>query len=634
MTLLEPCLAINCLVVRRNGHAVVNIQFHRGLNILRGENSAGKTTIVRFLAYALGAENVFFNQTALLCSETYLEISVNGAVLTLRRNITATAQQPLAFYWGAMDEAIDARAENNWQVFPFRRSESKESFSQILFRLLGMPELRGDSGSNITMHQLSRLLYSDQERPSGELFRAEKFDPAITRAAVGDYLLGIDSNELYELRLRQTTLEKDLAEVRSAMRAIYTAFGASGTNISLDFLQERLSSLGSELQALNESLSSISLNLVQKPTSGNEDDRLRNELSAAHSYLSRIKYRRQELESDIADSALFVTELEERVASLAESIVAEVHLGEAVFSFCPACFTKIDVSATPNGCCTLCKSAISADSAKSQLARMRNELALQLRESNQIREAKIGELERTIHEAPAVEVRVKELEREFSRNRASWAPPQQLAIQKISREIGRKEQEIAHTAELLKLAGLFTEHTDRAGRIESEMTWIRSRIDAVRREQEGRRQRAYLTVADALKELLRGDLERQAEFQNAEDIDIDFAANRIRIDGHSQFSASSMIYLQHSFHLALLLASTRADYFRFPRFVILDGIEDGGMEPDRSFNFQRLISAESDASTAEHQIILATSQICPDLDTEQYVVGARFTHDEKSIQIS
>lgn len=112
---------------------------------------------------------------------------------------------------------------------------------------LVLPEL-------ITMHQLLRLIYSDQETPSGELFRSEKFDPAITRAAVGDYLLGIDANELYELRLRENTLEKQLAEIKSGIRTIYTAFGSSGTDISLDFLQDRINNLSLGLRGLHEKL--------------------------------------------------------------------------------------------------------------------------------------------------------------------------------------------------------------------------------------------------------------------------------------------------------------------------------------------------------------------------------------------
>ncbi len=194
MTLHKPTILVNRLVVKKNGHSVMDIYFHAGLNIIAGENSSGKTTAIRFIAYALGSENISFNQVAQLCDDIYLEVTANEAVVTLRRQVSTQQMQPLSVFWGGMQAAMDVGA-SMWQQYPFKRSESKESFSQILFRLLEMPELRGEGGSNITMHQLMRLVYSDQETPASDIFRHDRFDRGITRAAVGDYLLGIDSTE-------------------------------------------------------------------------------------------------------------------------------------------------------------------------------------------------------------------------------------------------------------------------------------------------------------------------------------------------------------------------------------------------------------------------------------------------------
>ena len=78
---------------------------------------------------------------------------------------------------------------------------SKESFSQILFRALGLPELRGESAANITMHQILRLMYVDQRTPHDEIFRAEPFDTQLTRETVGNYLCGVYSDGLYDAKL-------------------------------------------------------------------------------------------------------------------------------------------------------------------------------------------------------------------------------------------------------------------------------------------------------------------------------------------------------------------------------------------------------------------------------------------------
>jgi multidrug efflux pump subunit AcrA (membrane-fusion protein) len=633
MTLLKPTILINRLRVVKDGKVVMEIALHAGLNVITGENSSGKTTAVRFIAFALGAESINFNKVALLCDEVFLEIAANGAIVTLRRHVSDQAMPPLAIFWGAMEAAV-AAVSSLWQQFPFKRSESKESFSQVVFRLLDMPELRGEGGSNITMHQLMRLIYSDQETPPADIFRFDRFDRAITRAAVGDYLLGIDSSELYELKLQEAAADKEASSLRASIKTIYGTFGHSGTNISLDFLDARIQTLGSEIMFLQTRLENIHTEAAPKTSSTKEDSSLRTKLNVAHSSLSKLKQTKVDLESEIADSDLFLRELEERMFSLEESSVAESYLGTAVFSFCPSCFSKVEPGLGDASACALCKSSIPEDAARSQLARMRNELALQLRESGTIRAQQLEELDSVVGHIPSAEAQLKTLEAEFKRNQAQWRSPDQILMQSLSKEIGGKEQEIKNALELKKLADLLDKLGEKLGEVEGRLEWTRGRIEAVAREQTGRRNDAYFSVANHLKMILKEDLFRQAEFAQAEDIGIDFAANRVTIDGQTHFSASSMVFARHAFHLALLLSSLDKAYFRYPRLLILDGIEDGGMEPDRSYNFQRIIAKHSESSAVEHQIIMTTMSVCPELDDDRYIVCRKFTHDEKSINLA
>jgi hypothetical protein len=632
MTLHKPTILVNHLVVTKNGMPVMDIHFHAGLNIINGENSSGKTTAIRFIAYALGSESISFNQVAQLCDEIYLEIFTNEAVVTLRRNVSTQIMRPLSIFFGGMVAALSG-AVTQWQQYPFKISESKVSFSQMMFRLLEMPELRSEGGSNITMHQLMRLIYSDQETPSSDLFRYDRFDRGITRAAVGDYLLGIDSTELYDLKLQESAADKEASAIRTSIKTIYSTFGQSGTNISLDFLDNQIQTLASEIDSLQSKLQNIYNEVSPKSSSSKEDNSLRAKLSDAHSKLSKLKQKKIDLQTEIADSELFLRELEERMFSLEEATIAESYLGTAVFSYCPSCFSKLEAVEENKSTCALCKSEIAEDSARSQLARMRNELALQLKESGTIREQQLEELDSVTLNIPLAESQLKSLEAEFKRNQSEWRSPDQIQVQKISKEIGGKEQEIKNALELKKLADLLEKLTQKLGDVESRLEWVRGRIKSVKLEQTGRRQSAYLSVATNLKMILKEDLFRQAEFAQADDIDIDFAANHLTIGGEKQFSASSMVFVRHGFHLALLLSSLERDYFRYPRLLILDGIEDGGMEVDRSYNFQNIIARHSAGSDVVHQIIMTTMSVCPDLDNDRYIVGRKFTHNEKSIGI-
>ena len=142
-----------------------------------------------------------------------------------------------------------------------------------------------------------------------------------------------------------------------------------------------------------------------------------------------------------------------------------------------------------------------------------------------------------------------------------------------------------------------------------------------------------LEVAQTLGRLLREDLNRQAEFQKADNIQFSFTDNIVAVEGATQFSESSTVVLRHLFHLALLSASTRIPEMRLPRFLMLDGIEDGGMELERSYRLQEIIVNECAKFTCDYQLIFATSQIAPKLENEKYVVARQFSENSRSLYI-
>lgn len=633
MTRFDPSLFIRRLVVLRDGNIVADLKFKLGLNVIAGENSSGKTTLIRFLAFALGAENIKFNSTALLCDATLCEAELNGAVITLRRAISDRTQSALSIFWGLMEAALSGSV-TEWQTFSFRRTESKPSFSQVLFQALSLPELRGEAGNNITMHQVMRLVYSDQETPGADLFRTERFDSPITRQAVGDYLLGIDDNDLYDLQLRAVTLEKEESALGTALKAVYSALGKAGTNISMDFIETRLRSLGLELQQSRDQLHGDEI--ASTPIQGDgaqENDRIRTALTQTHRDLSALKDRRLRVEQRISDAELLVVELTIRSQEIEESISAADYLGAVRFSVCPCCLSDIGGRPPTSGICNLCNSPIEESAAKTQLVRMKNELALQALESNQIKRDLHDERNELYREVEAAQEKLQLLESQFATSSANWRSSFDIRRDQLLTAVGRIEEEIRQLLDYRKLAQSLDEQSATRANIASELKRIRDTIFSLRQLQVNRKEHAYEAVARNLQMILKGDIPRAKEFSNPREISFEFASNSISIDGERQFSASSMVYLRHSFRLALLFASLEKAYFRFPRLLIIDGVEDGGMELERSHNFQNLISRSSIASSVDHQIIFATSSISAEVDGPSTVVGRKFSHQERSLQI-
>jgi hypothetical protein len=144
---------------------------------------------------------------------------------------------------------------------------------------------------------------------------------------------------------------------------------------------------------------------------------------------------------------------------------------------------------------------------------------------------------------------------------------------------------------------------------------------------------AYAMVEKEILALLHGDLPREQAFIQATTVQFDFAANKLGVNNQSYFSASSRVILRNSFFVGLFGAATKDPSFRHLRLCMLDSIEDKGMQPDRSHNFQRMLVGVSQAALCEHQIIFATSMIAPELNVPNLTVGHYSTLEKPTLNI-
>lgn len=200
MTLLKPSLFVNRLMVLAGDHRGYDERFGRGLNLISGDsNSVGKSTIANLIAYALGYDFTNWTPEVLRFDAVLIEVEINGATITLKRDLTSKRQRPMDVYWGTLEDA-NAASWSDWQRFPFSRSESKDSFSSLLFKLLELPEVHTDLRGKLTMHQLLRLMMVDQSTPYDSMFGSEQFDSPTTRREVGAILCGYYSDREYKLR--------------------------------------------------------------------------------------------------------------------------------------------------------------------------------------------------------------------------------------------------------------------------------------------------------------------------------------------------------------------------------------------------------------------------------------------------
>ena len=200
--------------------------------------------------------------------------------------------------------------------------------------------------------------------------------------------------------------------------------------------------------------------------------------------------------------------------------------------------------------------------------------------------------------------------------------------------IGELNQRLRQLAEYHRLAEVLEDLQLQRSGFEAKKSYLQDQIAKLQGQNDVSKKIAKDVISESLIYLLKNDLPRQDEFIDAQGVDWNFLKNRVSVNGQTQFSESSMVILRHSFHLALLVASVKEEIFRFPRFLMIDGIEDGGQEPDRAYKFQRLLVDVCESLENEYQVIFATSGIEATLDVDEYVVGKRSTTEDKTLSIA
>ncbi|MCB0278524.1 MAG: AAA family ATPase, partial [Calditrichaeota bacterium] len=219
-------LVVNRLIINTiDGKIAYDEEFHKGINIIRGDNSSGKSTITHFLFYVLGGAFNNWVKEARKCSDVMAEIEINGAIVTLKRELNfnehtgkSNDKEALRIFWGNISDALSSHSSEGWHKYGFNTTNDIKSFSNVLFENLEIPIVKGDN--NITMHQILRLLYLDQDSPTSSLFLYEQFDSSLTRETVSNLLLGVYDHEIYERKQRKIEVENELNDVKREIRAL------------------------------------------------------------------------------------------------------------------------------------------------------------------------------------------------------------------------------------------------------------------------------------------------------------------------------------------------------------------------------------------------------------------------------
>ena len=622
-----------------DGQVAYDELFHKGVNIIRGQNSSGKSTIVRFIFFVLGGCYGDFVPEALRCESVMAEVCINGnTVITLKRYLEkredgkVNGYTPMYLFFGPMDEAL--KQHGGWQRYGYKTTTERRSFSNVLFEIMGLPEFKADS--NITMHQILRLIYLDQESPLSSLFFFESFDKEIIRETVSELLMGLYDEKLSEAKLERLAVLKKIEETAIAIK--YTgdtlanpqAKSVAYIKMVIDNLTREIKENTEQVQALRWQNRAIQ---TENEEMKREYERYQEEIASQRKACVELENDIQQLHAEQQDTQYFIKALEGKIEALDRSIATRDYFDSLHLEYCPECLSRIEDTAE-EGHCRLCKSPIDSSKGKTQAIRIRLELDFQIRESRILMQANENDIREKEALLKAKKQQLATAQQQYDNAVHNVRSTQDEQIDRLIQDIGYKEGDINQYRTMLEQAERYESLEKELEALKTREAQLRKFIQAAEHRIEVGKRAIKRSISENGVYMLKNDEDRQTEFMNASDFEVDYKQNLAYISNQRiKLSASSEFYLKMAARFALLFASLQVGSMMYPRLMFSDNMEDKGMEPDRAANFQRLVVKRlKDLGNPEYQLIFATSMIAPELDREEYIIGDNYTRENKSLK--
>ena len=642
------------IIVTDENKCAYDEKFHRGVNIIRGQNSSGKSTILRFIFFVLGGTYQDFVPEALRCSHVVAEVETNGKILTLKRYLDKTEEGdrckkdiPMYIYFGGIDDyKADPRPRSEkWHKYGYRSSSETRSFSNVLFQMMGLPEFKADS--NITMHQILRLIYLDQESPLSSLFFFDQWDKELTRETVARLLMGLYDEELSQAKLEKEEVERDI-ELVIRKKKVAAELLEDPKTMSSQFLKEMIRGIEDEVVRIGDRVKELR---EHRPDEQERDTkqvsfefrRCQEEISSLRKEAGRIETLVNHLKAEIVDSAYFIDALRKKREAVQHSIATRQYFDALDLKLCPVCLSEL--SPKEPGHCPVCDAPVDSSKGENQALRIQLELDHQISESEALLKANKVELDNLKDKLRTKKRQLTAAQRQFDDAVRNVRSSRDEEIDHLLQTKGYKEAEANQYRTLL-------EYAERYERLSKELSDLQLRHEKLTnyiQAAENRIERGQRDIDHSISEngvfMLNNDQERQQEFMHASDFKVNYKQNLAYISNQRiKLSASSAFYLKMAARFALLFASLQVDTMMYPRLLFSDNMEDKGMEEERAKNFQRMVvrrlqeletvNLNPEAGTLEpnYQLIFATSNIADELNTPAYTIGEEYSQSNKSLK--
>ncbi len=331
--------------IRVVGEKKCDYTLRNGVNIFKGSNSTGKTTLLRFFDFAFGSKSKrFIDVVENNCDFVIVDVVINGKNYTIKRGITN--KDDIYVYEGHFDTVPELMTQKSI-LYSWLKSEQKECIGNFYLTNLRIKpreiSVSARKGAEFSWRNLLDLVYIGQNEWAG-FQAADKLQP-LMKKAVFEVFLGFDNENLDYQEKRLRNLNKDLVNYKLQKKVVKDFLDGSDRQTGSE---TNLNQLNSEI-ALYEKEKVQMLKTLQLKR---ESNALLEDKQKMERHLIETRDNIQELTGKFEEIQMLLNKTDVDLEKNRLQLKAKMVFSQLPITKCPNCFKSLPIKG--EGQCTVC----------------------------------------------------------------------------------------------------------------------------------------------------------------------------------------------------------------------------------------------------------------------------------------
>lgn len=374
------------------GHRkLYSIPFYPGVNIIYGDSDTGKSSILEFISYLLGASSIeLADEVKSSVQYAALELEVNGVPLTVKRNIFNPKDHI---------EVYPCAFENCSNFFPkkyspnFSDTHAPDGFySDFLLDSLGFPKVKikvspskADSEvKRLSFRNIFKYVYVNQDDIGSKSFLdLNNWIKSTSNREVFKYIFNVLDSSIAELEVQIAERTRESKLLLSKYTSVSEFLRETGYD-SHESIDDAITGIDQTIAALEVEFAKLNKTMVASSQSHAELKSIFDELSLNEKYAAQELARTR---AQIEKYSRLKNDYENDIAKINGIVHAQTRIGLATSSVnpCPVCETPLEQTQAADHFQTVDKSTLtdelsSIQKKKKSIQALIDELSLKVRE--------------------------------------------------------------------------------------------------------------------------------------------------------------------------------------------------------------------------------------------------------------